>query len=117
MIVNLSAEVHCLQLHLQPQPMVEWKNPPFWQKKYSRYRIYIDDDLMTERDWAWDQNTYICEHMLAEISPDLTHTVRIDILNFNPGYQIQLGLGNLIVNDILQDNSNEYRNSLSFMLA
>jgi hypothetical protein len=110
-MVNLSVEVHCLQ------PIVDWEHPVVAQKVYSKYRIYINDDLITERDWVWDQNTYIHEQMLADISLNLTHTVRIDILNFYPGYKIQLGLSNLIVNDILHSNCNEYQPSLTFMLT
>jgi hypothetical protein len=108
---NLSVEVHCLS------PIVEIDHPIFEKKNHSKYQIYINDDLITERDWIWDQNTYICEHMLVELSSNSTNIVKVNVLNFCPGYQIQLGLGNLIVDGVRQDFSIGHSAQLSFTIA
>jgi len=113
MIVKLSVEVHCQKL-LDDGPHLKYKN-----QKPSRYRIYIDDDLMTERNWIWDQNTFICENLLVDLPTNSSHNIRVDVLNYSDivGYRIQLGLGNLIVDGIQQDFSNDHRAQLSFTIA
>ena len=35
-----------------------------------RYRLYIDDELLTERDFVWDgAEIYIREHIQADLAP------------------------------------------------
>lgn len=109
-MIKLSVEVHCLE------PLTVWGKSLPEQRNLSKYRIYIDDDLITERDWIWDQETYICENMIAEISADTTHTVWIDVLNFYSGYKIKLGLDKLIVNDVLYE-IDDYKDKISFIIA
>ena len=104
MISNISVEVHCLQ-------------PRWAAQEKSKYRIYIDDELMTERDWIWEQNVYIKEHLTAEISPDLSHTVRVVVIKSTKDALTQLGLNHLIVNDVPQNSWDGHRDNLSFMLA
>lgn len=104
MVVKISVEVHCLQ-------------PRWVNLENSKYRIYIDDELMTERDWIWEQNFYIQENMIAEISPNLPHTVRVDVVKSKREHLTQLGLSNLIVNDISQESLDGHRDNLTFTLA
>ena len=34
------------------------------------YRFYVDDDLITERTWAWDEKQFfIKEHVLVKLEP------------------------------------------------
>ena len=55
--VNLTVEVHC--------------NKPIWAtlgsfyKKFSnsRYRIYINNDLITERSWIWNNSVVLLENI------------------------------------------------------
>ena len=85
---NITVEVHCQQ-------------PPWainhWEDRYrdSRYRIYVNNDLITERSWVWDNSTYLKEDLWANITPEGTHSIKLepithipeqakfDLLNFN----------------------------------
>lgn len=60
-MIHLSADVHC-----------HWsENPP-------SYRIYVDNDLLTERTFKWaGYQIYIREHMVCNLNPGI-HTVRIE---------------------------------------
>lgn len=60
-MIHLSADVHC-----------HWsENPP-------SYRIYVDNDLLTERTFKWaGYQIYIREHMVCNLDPGI-HTVRIE---------------------------------------
>lgn len=41
------------------------------------YRVYVDDDLLTERTWAWPSyETYIKEHIEVEVEHG-AHQVKI----------------------------------------
>jgi hypothetical protein len=100
----LDVEVHCLQ-------------PRWVADEHSKYRLYINDELLTERDWIWAQDTYIHENMLVEVPTGLMHTVRVEVIKSNPMYLTQLALRNLNVNGVNHDTSDGHRDNLSFMLA
>jgi hypothetical protein len=106
MTSQITVEVHCLQ-------------PRWVADEKSKYRIYIDDELLTERTWIWDQNTYIKEHINAEITPIDTHTVRVDVIKCYNENLTQLILDNLIVNDIsIGSYTHETRrDTVSFSIA
>ena len=103
METTISVEFHCLQ-------------PRWVQTENSKYQIYIDDELMAERDWIWDQSIYVNEHMIADISPGVSHTVRVDVIKSKREYLTQLGLNNLIVNNTPQNSWDGHRDNLSFMI-
>ena len=69
--VNLLVDVHC------QRPIWATKHP---DKKYtlSRYRIYVNEDLITERDWVWDNNLLISENIWINTQPTRNYTLRID---------------------------------------
>jgi hypothetical protein len=46
----------------------------------SIYRLYLDQDLITERTWAWDSNTRIREVMAGILLPG-THMIRVETAN------------------------------------
>jgi hypothetical protein len=68
---NITVEVHC-------------RRPPWsidhWDRRYrdSRYRIYIDNDLITERTWIWNNTTYVKEHLWANLSFLGAHSIRLE---------------------------------------
>jgi len=68
---NITVEVHC-------------RRPPWsihhWEERYrdSRYRIYIDNDLITERTWIWDNTTYLREDLWANLSFLGPHSIRLE---------------------------------------
>jgi hypothetical protein len=42
------------------------------------YRVYIDDDLITERSFIWDKNdNYILEHIFVLLAPG-THRIKVE---------------------------------------
>jgi hypothetical protein len=41
------------------------------------YRLYIDNTLITERNYLWDSTHFIREHVFVKLS-DGKHTVRIE---------------------------------------
>ena len=69
--VNLIFEVHC-------------RRPPWGiinsDAKFndSRYRIYIDNNLITERSWVWDNNIFLCENMWIHGENNKKYTVKLE---------------------------------------
>jgi hypothetical protein len=60
-----------------------------------RYRIYVDEDLITERTFVWNSdNQYIEEHVIID-APIGQHTLRVE--NVDPS------LGTFTVENILLD--------------
>lgn len=42
------------------------------------YRIYVDNDLITERTFIWDKDqTYISEHIFVSLSPG-AHEIKVE---------------------------------------
>lgn len=103
-VTYLDVEVHCLQ-------------PRWVADEGSKYRLYLNDELLTERDWIWSKDTYIHENMIVEVPKGLMHTVRVEVIKSNPTHITQLALRNLNVNGVRNDTSDGHRDNLSFMLV
>lgn len=43
----------------------------------TKYRIYVDDDLLTERDWDLGNNLYVKERMWIHSDKDQEHIFRL----------------------------------------
>jgi hypothetical protein len=80
--VNLTVEVHCLDLIDQ-----------------NNYRLYVNNDLLTERTWIWDLNTLINENIWLDIPNNSTNIVRIEIITQTTSIS-QFALRNLQVFDV-----------------
>ena len=61
--VELLVDVHCIKPETVQQP---------------NYRIYIDGDLITERTWAWNDNTLIREHLWVDLEPGKDYTIELE---------------------------------------
>jgi hypothetical protein len=61
--INLTVEVHCID-------PIEQNN----------YRLYINDDLLTERTWIWDSKTLINENIWIDVPNNSTNIARIEII-------------------------------------
>jgi len=49
-----------------------------WHGEYPRYRVYVDSDLLTERDFIWNGNdTFVRENLLVELAAG-EHSVVIE---------------------------------------
>jgi len=71
---------------------------PSWiNREKNRYRLYIDEYLLTERDWIWDMNTYIDEDIWIDSEPGRAHSLRIEPI-LQPKSVAQFGLRTLRVN-------------------
>jgi hypothetical protein len=102
--VSLRVQVHCLQ--------------PNWIKhENSRYRLYVNDDLITERTWIWNMNTYIEEELLVEVTEKISHIIRLETILDNPRSLTQFGLQNFYVNGWPKPHYGGDRTQLSFMLG
>jgi hypothetical protein len=66
-IVKINVVVYCLKF--------TWDD----SKNY-RYRIYINDDLLTERTWSWDTNTKINENIIVDLPRNSDNTIKIEAI-------------------------------------
>jgi hypothetical protein len=54
-----------------------------WGDVAPRYRVYVDHDLLTERDFVWPgHETFIREQILVDLAPG-THTLKIEHIGNN----------------------------------
>jgi hypothetical protein len=102
--VRISVEIHCLE-------------PRWVEQEQSKYRLYLDDEMLTERDWVWTQDTLIREYLVVEVSQGFTHTIRVDVIKVKPSYLTKLALKNLTVDEIKQNDRDGIRDNLSFILT
>ena len=102
--VSLRVQVHCLQ-------------PNWIEHENSRYRMYVNDDLITERTWVWPMNTCIEEEVLVEVPERESHIVRLETILDNPRSLTQFGLQNFYVNGWPKPHYGGDRTQLSFMLG
>ena len=75
--INLFIDIHC------QRPIWAIKHP---NKKYrlSRYRIYVDEDLIVERDWIWEDNIFLSENIWINADSAKDHTLIIDPVVYSP---------------------------------
>jgi hypothetical protein len=66
-----------------------------WDETPPRYRVYVDDDLLTERDFIWDNQIYVRENILVNLGSG-THKLRIEQCNSSGSIRTE----NVKVNDI-----------------
>jgi hypothetical protein len=100
--VNLTVDVHCTR-----------SCRSILNKEHALYRLYINNDLLTERTWIWKNNIYIKENMWV-------HTKTTNLLTIQPitnlPTQTIFTLSNLQVIDtmVTVDQINEH--TISFTL-
>jgi hypothetical protein len=68
--VNLIFEVHCQR---PPWGIIN----PISKFSDSRYRVYVDDDLITERSWIWD-NIFLKESVWIKSINRCNHILKIE---------------------------------------
>jgi len=101
--VKLRVQIHCLQ-------------PNWIEHEKSRYRLYVNDDLITERTWIWTMNTYIEETLIVEVPEKISHIVRLETILDNPRSLTQFGLQNFTVNGWPKPHYSGDRTQLSFII-
>jgi hypothetical protein len=109
METSIIVEVHCHQ--------------PLWainhrDNRYrdSKYRIYVDDDLITERSWIWDNSTYLQEHIWVELNPTASHTLRLEPITYIPE-QADFKLAALKVEEQTVTVTDSTKNQVTFKFA
>ena len=100
---SIIVEIHALQ-------------PRWIDHEKPRYRIYVNDDLITERVWIWDIQTYIEEKLLVNVPTNTTHNIRLEIVKSHPKDLAQFGLQNLKINGWPKPDHGGHRSELSFIL-
>jgi hypothetical protein len=84
--VNLTVEVHGIQPSWVYRITDTDYTPPI-------YRFYINNDLLTERTWIWNNNNYIQENAWINSVPNSQNTLTIEPIIKNPA-QIKFKLSN-----------------------
>jgi len=68
---NITVEVYCFR------PPWSQRNP-IKMFNDSRYRIYINQNLITERSWIWDNNIYLLENIWIHADKSTEYIVKLD---------------------------------------
>lgn len=75
--VNLIVEIQCVR--------PPWgKINPFSKYTDSRYRVYVNDDLLTERTWLWNDSVTINENIWINAENIKDHTLVIEPVTHIP---------------------------------
>jgi len=89
MLVSISFDIHC--------------EKPNWAKNNSasiyldtKYRLYVNDDLITERTWIWNNTTVLRENIWVE-SDSSQYLIKLEPIQKIPE-QALYTIKNLIVN-------------------
>ena len=61
---QISLEVHCL-------------GPSWVQTERNRYRLYVNNEMLVERDWIWPTHQYLNENIWADITPEILNTIKL----------------------------------------
>jgi hypothetical protein len=74
---HITVEVHCVR------PVWAERH---WEEKYrdSRYRLYVDNELITERTWIWDNSTLLQENLWISVDNMVTHTLKLESVTYLP---------------------------------
>jgi len=54
----------------------------------SVYRLYFDNELLTERTWEYDDSEYIKEMIVVDIPPNTDHRIKIQPILLNPAQAV-----------------------------
>jgi hypothetical protein len=101
--VNLKVQVHCLR-----PSWVDFEN--------NKYRLYVDNDMITERSWIWNTKTLLDENIWVELELDTEHLIKIVPVLDPINSFVKFTLKNLRINNNLYYNENEEQLELLFRL-
>lgn len=108
-LVNITVEVHCIR----PQWAVNHDTKEY---RDSRYRVYVDDDLITERTWVWDNSTFLEENLWVNLDSPKVHTLKLEPIRYTPE-QAEFSLMNFKVVNMPATIVSSDVTELSFALA
>jgi hypothetical protein len=101
--INISVEIHPV-------------GPNRIKRDQPKYRIYVNDELITERTWIWNKLAYIEEKLIVDLSNNVNHSIRVETIKNDPTHISRFILQNLICNNITKSNHLEELSELSFTL-
>ena len=101
--VNLKVQVHCLR-----PSWVDFEN--------NKYRLYVDNDMITERSWIWNTKTLLDENIWVKLELDTEHSIKIVPVLDPINSFVKFTLKNLRINNNLYYTENEEQLELSFKL-
>lgn len=53
------------------------------------YRIYVDNDLITERDWVWPKNKlYVRENLIVELDQG-PHSIKVESVTKDSAFEVR----------------------------
>ena len=84
------------------------------------YRIYINEELLIERSWIWDSQTFLKENICIDANSDTVYTIFLDSILSIPYNPIKLPgfkLQNLQSIDEKIEILNSDSNSITFRIV
>lgn len=90
-IYKLKVNVHCSR----PNWVFEPRNIEYSK---SSYRLYLNNELMIERGWVWEDSSYIQEELSIDIQPGAICTLKLEPVVKNIA-QVKFSLKDLTSND------------------
>lgn len=69
--VNITVEVHCIR-----PPWGQYNSIEMFTD--SRYRIYINNDLITERSWIWANEIFLSENMWIRADKNNEYVLKLE---------------------------------------
>ena len=61
------------------------------------YRLYMNDELLTERNWIWEQNIFIRESFIVNVEPYYSNQLRLELIKDRKA-MAQFAFRDLVVN-------------------
>ena len=101
--VNIKVQVHCLK-----PSWVDFEN--------NKYRLYVDNDMITERSWIWNTKILLDENIWVELELDTEHSIKIVPVLAPINSFVKFTLKNLRINNNLYYIENEEQLELSFKI-
>ncbi len=102
-ITKIKIEVHCLK-----PSWVDYEN--------NKYRLYVDNNIITERSWIWNTKTLLDENIWVELESAIEHSIKIVPVLDPINSFAEFGLTNLRINDNLYPTEKKYQLELSFTI-
>ena len=100
MNIKVNVEIHCLK-------------PSWVNYENNRYRLYINNSLLTERTWIWGLNTKINEHIYVNLPRNSENTIRIEPILKNRSVA-KFVIRNLSIDDIIINSAESETTELTF---
>ena len=102
METSLSVEVHCL-------------GPRWVNFEDAKYRLYVNNDLLTERTWRWGIDAFVKENIIVDVPTELANDLYIMPI-LEPKSTAQFVLKNLKVEEDLIEDLGGHRTQVSFIV-